>query len=76
MQSSVSAKASSLRRIILYYVKLIVDVKNSQKMSKINIGGMLKVNMIYNTETYQKVVSRWVIGGYASDKTQKFDVKN
>lgn len=45
-------------------------------MWKINIGGMLKVNMIYNTETYQKVVSRWVIGGYASDKAQIFHVKN
>lgn len=37
---------------------------------------MLKFNRIYNTETYQKVVSRWVIGGYASGKTQIFDVKN
>ena len=45
-------------------------------MWKINIGGMLKINMIYNTETYQKVVSRWVIGGYASGKTPIFDVKN
>ena len=45
-------------------------------MWKINIGEMLKINMIYNTETYQKVVSRWVIGGYASGKTPNHNVKN
>ena len=66
----------SVCRIIFYYVKLIVGVRNSQKMWKINIGGMLKINTIYNTETYQKCVSRWVIGGYASGKAQIFDVKN
>ena len=41
-----------------------------------NIGVLWKINTIYNTETYQKVVSRWVIGGYGSDKTQNPDVKN